>query len=249
MLRKRLVTVLTFNDGVLFRTKEFQPDYRYTLNFVDAWAVDEIVVLDVTRPGTGDRENFYGVVELFSERCFVPLSAGGGVRNIEDFRRLLNLGADKVVINTAALERPEFISEAAALYGAQCVVVSMDAKKKERGDYEVYSHFGARPTGQSPAGWAKRAEELGAGEIFVTAIDRDGSLEGYDNELNRLVSEAVKIPVLVCGGAGNWQHFVDGFVQGKAAAVCTACIYHFTDTSIRSAKKYLATAGIPVRTA
>ena len=248
MLRKRLVTVLTFNDGVLFRTKDFRPDYRYTLNFVDAWSVDEIVVLDVTRPGQGEREHFHEVVRQFASRCFVPLAAGGGVRTLDDFRTLLGLGADKVVINTEALRRPAFISEAAQTFGSQCIVVSIDARRNTTGgSYEVFTECGQRPTGREPAAWARQAQDLGAGEILITSIEKDGSLEGYDNGLNRLVSGAVKIPVLVCGGAGKWQDFVDGFVQGNASAVCTTNIYHFTETSINSAKRYLERAGVMVR--
>ena len=246
MLRKRLVTVLTFNDGVLFRTKQFVPDYRYTLSFVDAWSVDEIVVLDITRPSQGDRENFYEVVSEFARKCFVPLAAGGGVRSIDDFKTLLRRGADKVVVNTGAVERPELITEAARLYGAQCVVVSIDAKKTN-GTYEVFTGFGAESTGLEPGEWARQAQELSAGEVLITSIEKDGSLEGYDNELNRTVAEAVDVPVLVCGGAGKWQHFVDGFNEGQASAVCTTNIYHFTETSIKSAKSYLRNAGIEVR--
>lgn len=248
MLKKRLITVLTFNDGVLFRTKVFNPDYRYTLNFVDAWSVDEIVVLDVTRPGKGKRENFFRIVKQFAERCFVPLAAGGGVRNIDDFKNLLRAGADKIIINSKAVRNPKFIKEAAQAYGSQCVVVSIDAKKNDKREYEVFIDFGKTPTGLNPAEWAKKAEDLGAGEIMITSIEKDGSLEGYDNELNRIVSEAVGIPVLVCGGAGKWKDFVDGFVEGKASAVCTANIYHFTESSIKSAKKYLKDASIDVRT-
>ncbi len=247
MIRQRLITVLTFNNGVLFRTKDFIPDYRYTLNFVDAWSTDEIVVLDVTRPGGGIRKNFYRVVAGFARKCFVPLAAGGGVRSIDDFRTLLGIGADKVIINTEAVDRPDFITEASRIFGSQCVVVSIDAKRKEDGTFEVYTCCGTRATGMEPAAWARRAEELGAGEIMITAIDKDGSLEGYDNELNRIVSDAVTIPVLVCGGAGKWQDFVDGFVEGKASAVCTTNIYHFTEKSIESAKIYLRDADINVR--
>lgn len=247
MLKKRLITVLTFNDGVLFRTKVFRPDYRYTLNFVDAWSVDEIVVLDITRTGSGERENFYSVVSSFADRCFVPLAAGGGVKRIEDFRKLLSLGADKVVINTEAVRQPEFITEAAKLFGSQCVIVSIDARKNDAGGYEVFTEFGAHPTGLSPALWAQEAQKRGAGEIFITSIDKDGSLEGYDNELNRQIAEAVDIPVLVSGGAGKWQDFVDGFVQGGSSAVCTTNIYHFTEPSIKSAKAYLKNCGIDVR--
>lgn len=247
MVKKRLITVLTFNDGVLFRTKDFKPDYRYTLNFVDAWSIDEVAVLDVTRPGMGSRENFYSVVSDFAGRCFVPLSAGGWVKTIDDFTTLLRLGADKVIINTAALETPDLITKAAKLFGSQCVVVSIDAKRRADGSYEVYSAQGTQPTGQSPEKWAKDVELLGAGEILVTAIHRDGSLEGYDNELVSRVASAVNVPVLACGGAGKWQDFVDGFTIGKASAVCTACIYHFTETSIKSVKSYLKKAGIDVR--
>jgi cyclase len=247
VLRRRLITVLTFNDGVLFRTKLFRPDYRYTMNFVDAWSIDEIVALDVTRPGQGDREAFYEVVRDLARKCFVPLSCGGWVRTIDDVHTLLRMGADKVVVNTGAIDSPELVTRVAELYGAQCVVVSIDALRLADGTYEVYAEQGTRATGLRPDAWATRAEELGAGEILVTSIEKDGSLEGYDNALNRLVSDAVAVPVLASGGAGKWQDFVDGFVEGGASAVCTTNIYHFTETSIRSAKAFLQRAGIPVR--
>jgi len=248
VLAKRVVTVLTLNEGVLFRTRRFHPDYRYTLNFVDAWSIDEIVALDVTRPGHGNREAFYEVVQELARKCFVPLAVGGGIRSIDEVRRLLRLGADKIVLNSGATERPELISEAATLFGAQCVVVSIDASRRDEGEYEVYSHCGSQPTGWTPLAWAKRAEQLGAGEVLVTSMDNDGALEGYDLELCRSVADAVTVPTLVAGGAGNWQHFVDGFVLGGASAVCTTNIYHFTETSIKSAKRFLDTAGILVRT-
>jgi cyclase len=232
---------------VLFRTKLFNPDYRYTHNFIDAWSIDEIAAIDVTRPGEGNKENFYKMVESLARKCFVPLAAGGGVRTTADFKKLLSIGADKVVINTEAVRRPEFITEAANLFGAQCVVVSIDTKKHAASKYEVFTEFGKKPTGLDPIEWAKKAQVLGAGEILITSIERDGFLEGYDNELNKMVAEAVDIPVLVCGGAGKWQDFVDGFIKGKASAVCTTNIYHFTETSIKSAKKYLKDAGVNVR--
>ena len=247
MLRTRLITVLTLNDGVLFRTKEFHPDYRYTMNFVDTWSIDEIVALDVTRPGHGERESFYEVVQDLARKCFVPLACGGGIRSIEDVRTLFRMGADKVILNTGAIDRPELITEAAANYGAQSVVVSIDAQRHEDAQYEVYADFGSRPTGLDPVQWARRAQELGAGEIFITSIEKDGSLEGYDNDLNRRVSSAVGVPVLVAGGAGKWQDFCDGIFLGGASAVCTTNIYHFTETSIRSAKQFMANEGIRVR--
>jgi cyclase len=249
MLRKRLVTVLTFNDGVLFRTKLFKPDYRYTANLVDTWLVDEIVALDVTRPqgdAAIDRAPFHAVMRELSQRCFVPMAAGGGVRSIDDVRRLMACGADKVVVNTGAIERPALITEIAASYGAQCVVLSIDAVRS--GDrYEVHSHFGTQPTGLTVEHWARRGAELGAGEILVTSIERDGSLSGYDLELCRRVVDSVDVPVLISGGAGSWQHFVDGIERGGAAAVCTSNIYHFTEASLKSAKSFMAKAGIAVR--
>lgn len=247
MLRTRLITVLTLNDGVLFRTKEFTPDYRYTMNFVDAWSIDEIVALDVTRPGHGSRESFYDVVAELAAKCFVPLACGGGVRSLEDARALLRMGADKIVVNTGAVDRPELVTEIAEAYGAQCVVLSIDAFRRGEGGYEVAVEHGKRPTGLDPAEWARRGEELGAGEILVTSIEKDGSLEGYDNALNRRVADAVSLPVLVAGGAGKWQDFADGLRDGGASAVCTTNIYHFTESSIRSAKTFLQREGFPVR--
>src|SRR5919197_6391021 len=196
MLRHRVVTVLTLNDGVLFRTKLFRPDYRYTLNFVDTWSIDEIVALDITRPGTGTRSSFGAVVDHLARECFVPLTCGGGVRSLDDVSALLRLGADKVAVNTGAIDRPALITEAAARYGSQCVVLSMDVHRHPNGDYEVFAEFGSRPTGLRPQDWAAEAQRLGAGEVLVTAIERDGALEGYDNSLNRLVADAVSVPVL-----------------------------------------------------
>jgi len=247
MLRKRVVTVLTFNDGVLFRTKLFHPDYRYTLNFVDAWSVDEIVVLDVTRPGQGDARNFDAVIRDFAGRCFVPLAAGGGIRTLDDVRRFMLMGADKVVVNTGALERPQLITEIAEAYGSQCVVLSIDAKRHEDGRYEVFGRCGTWATGRAPGEWASEGEAFGAGEILITAMDRDGWLQGYDIELTRAVSNAVSIPVLVLGGCGTWQHMVEGLTSGGASAACTQNIYHFTEASICAAKKFLDAKKIPVR--
>lgn len=247
MLRKRLVTVLTFNDGTLFRTKLFEPDYRYTHNFVDSWSVDEIVMLDVTRDPNADRSAFHEVVTQFAKECFVPLSVGGGVRTLDDVRKMLQVGGDKVVVNSGAVERPEFITEIAEAYGSQCVVLSIDARKAAAGGYEVFSHFARHPTGKEPAAWAAEAEALGAGEIMIASVERDGSLQGYDLELCRQVSEAVSVPVLGLAGAGNWKHFVEGIQQGGLSAVCTQNIYHFTETSIASAKKFMDQKGIPVR--
>jgi cyclase len=248
MLRKRLITVLTFNEGVLSRTKLFTPDYRYTANFVDTWSVDEIVALDITRTGAGpaDRMPFQEVLRRLARRCFVPIAAGGGIRSLSDVRTMLACGADKVVVNTGAVERPELIGEIAESFGTQCVVLSIDAARAG-GAYEVRSHFGSRPTGSAPEAWAQRGAALGAGEILIASIDRDGSLDGYDLDLCRRVVDNVGVPVLIAGGAGSWKHFVEGIHRGGASAVCTSNIYHFTEISLKSAKAFMAKAGIPVR--
>lgn len=247
MLRKRLISVLTLNDGVLFRTRNFKPDYRYTSNFIDAWSIDEIVILDITRNKQSNRGIFFETVDKFAKNCFVPLSVGGGVSSEADFSKLLKSGADKIVINSKAIEKPLLIRESAKRYGTQCVVVSIDVYKSKNNRYEVFSNCGAIPTGLDPVEWAKRVQDFGAGEIMLNSINNDGTLEGYDNDLNRMVAEALEIPVIVSGGAGKWQDFVDGINIGKASGVCTSNIYHFTETSIASAKKFMNDKGIKVR--
>ena len=247
MLRNRLVSVLTFNEGILFRTKLFVPDYRYTLNFVDAWSIDEIIVLDITRDKHSSENNFFRVIEDFSKRCFVPIAAGGGIRSKKDVDRYLSLGADKVVLNTQAINNPSFITDVAKSYGSQSVVVSIDVKNTQKNEYKVLKDLGKTETILNPELWAYKAQELGAGEIMITSIDRDGSLLGYDIEITKRVSDKVDIPVLISGGAGNWDHLVEGIIKGGASAVCITNIYHFTETAISSAKKYMDKHGIPVR--
>lgn len=246
MLRKRFITVLTLNDGTLFRTKLFSPDYRYTLNFVDAWSVDEIAILDVTRGDSPDRSKFFKAVSTFAQTCFVPISVGGGIRKLDDVKRYMDAGADKVIINTGAIENPALITDIAEAYGAQCVVLSIDAARHGDG-YQVMSHFGAAETGLEPAAWTKDAEARGAGEILITAIERDGALQGYDLDLCNHVAAAVSVPVQVLGGCGNWNHMLAAFAIPGVSAACTQNIYHFTEQSISSAKKFLASKGCAVR--
>ena len=247
MLRKRLITTLTINNGILFRTKLFEPDYRYTMNFIDTWSADEIIILDITREPTGSRQRFLETITGLAKNCFVPLTCGGGIRTLEDARRLFAAGADKIVVNTGALEKPELITEIARVFGKQAVILSIDTKEVAKGDYRVFSHFGRKLHKLRPWDWAKQGQKLGAGEVLITSIDRDGSLEGYDLDLTHRVTKSIRVPVLVLGGAGSWQHFVDGFEIGKASAVCTQNIYHFTEQSIQNAKIYLADKGIHVR--
>lgn len=247
MLRKRLIAVLTFNNGVLFRTKHFHPDYRYTLNFVDAWSIDEIIMLDVTRPGIGDRNNFLEVINTLAQKCFVPLTIGGGIRSVADVSLFLNAGADKVSINTGAINNPSLISEISSRYGVQCIVVSIDTKIGTDGKYLVMSDAGSTNTGMEVTEWAKQAEFMGAGELLINTVERDGSLEGLDLKLCQNICAAVTIPVLALGGVGNWQHIVEGFREGGVDGVCTQNIFHFTEASIRSAKSFLKQHKIAVR--
>ena len=250
MLKQRLIVILTLNDGVLYRTKRFKPDYRYTINYVDSALADEVIMLDITRPGQGDRDNFVRTVEAFSDRSLVPLTVGGGIRTLDDAKELLAYGADKVVVNTGAVERPDLISEIAGLMGAQAVVLSIDAWRGidgyEYDTYEVLTGFGTRTTDWDPAAWASIAVGLGAGEILVTSIERDGSLLGYDNTLNRQVVDAVSVPVLCAGGVGNWQHLVDALNVG-VSGVCVSNIFHMTETSLRAAKTHMKGSGCLVR--
>lgn len=249
MLKKRLIAALALNNGVLFRTKLFRPDYRYTLNFVDLWSIDEIVALDVTRPGEGERKNFEAAIQKLAENCFVPLTVGGGVKSLDDVKRLFDIGADKIAVNTGALERPELINEIAHKCGSQAVVASIDAKPDlaNHYHYRVYSHCGTRATDWSAEDWGREVAYRGAGEILITAIERDGSLQGYDLNLVRRMTETqmVRIPVIALGGCGNWKHAAD--VLKIADGACTQNIYHFTETSIMGAKAYLKQAGVSVR--
>lgn len=247
MLRKRLITVLTFSSGVLHRTKIFTPDYRYTANFVDAWSVDEIVLIDITDPAAESREEFHGVVRKFAEKCRVPLSVGGGVRELDDVRELLGIGADKIIVGELAHSDPGIVSEIARKYGSQCVVGALDARLGDDGRHHVYVDHGRRPVGATAQEWAAHLERIGAGEVLATSIDRDGSLEGYDLVLAKTVSQAISVPVIIAGGAGNWDHFVQAFNQAGVDAVSTANIYHFTESAIRSAKSFMRKAGILVR--
>ena len=247
MPKKRLITVLTFNNGVLYRTKQFNPDYRYTSNFVDCWSVDEIIAIDVTRPGQGKRENFLKAVRDLSKKCFVPLTAGGGIRTAAHVEQLLRCGADKVSVNHLTLHQPAMVSDLAKKYGSQCIVGSVDVKRCDDSTYEVFSDFGLTPTGLSPCKQIEALHNMGVGECLLSSIDRDGSLLGYDLDLCDMVANAAKFPVVVLGGAGNWAHMLEVFSKTKVSGCCTQNIYHFTETSIRSAKAYLVERGVNVR--
>jgi cyclase len=211
----------------------------------DGEGADELAFLDITA-SSDERDILLHVIEAVASRVFIPLTVGGGVRKVQDVRRLLNAGADKVSINTAAVQRPELVSEASDIVGAQCIVVAIDAKRSGSG-WEVYTHGGRRATGIDAVQWAKRMQHAGAGEILLTSMDRDGTREGFDLELTRAVSRAVGIPVIASGGVGTLGHLAEGIERGEADAVLAASVFHFGDFTVRQAKEYLRERGIEVR--
>ena len=212
----------------------------------DAEGADELVFLDITASSDA-RDTMVEVARRAAEEVFIPFTVGGGVRSVDDARRLLRAGAEKVGVNTAAVDRPELIGELAVEFGAQCVVVAVDARRRSGGGFEVYTHGGRTPTGLDAVEWAQRAESLGAGEILLTSMDRGGTKEGFDLELTRAVTDAVGVPVIASGGVGTLSHLVDGVVEGGADAVLAASIFHFREATVGQAKQRLIDAGLDVR--
>lgn len=210
--------------------------------------VDELVLVDIVAHQGDDDPDFDSINE-FGQDCFVPLTVGGGITRIEQVQRLLRAGADKVAVNTSAYARPELLSEIARLHGVQCVVASIDARAQENGGWACFSHAGKRATGREVVAWAREVEDRGAGEILITSIERDGTMQGYDLPLIEAVVHAVKIPVIASGGAGNYQHMVEAVTQAGASAVAAASIFHFTEQTPAGAKAALAAAGVSVRLA
>ena len=251
MLKTRIIPCLDVHDGRVVKGVNF-------INLVDAGdpveqarvydeqGADEICFLDITA-SSEDRDTLYNVVSQTAQQCFMPLTVGGGVRSIEDVRKLLIAGADKVSINTAAINRPEVVSEASEKFGRQCIVVAIDAKHNQSDGYQIFTHGGRTSTGINAIDWAKRVVELGAGEILLTSMDRDGTGNGFDIGLTKKISESVSVPVIASGGVGNLDHMVEGIRDGMASAVLAASIFHFGKYSIAEAKKYMRNAGLNVR--
>ncbi|MFN0303121.1 MAG: imidazole glycerol phosphate synthase subunit HisF [Burkholderiales bacterium] len=213
----------------------------------DDQGADELTFLDITA-SSDDRDIIVSVIEAVAAQVFIPLTVGGGVRKVEDVRRLLNAGADKVSINTAAVQTPALVDETSGRYGSQCIVVAIDAKRSSTASgWEVFTHGGRRPTGLDAIAWALAMQRRGAGEILLTSMDRDGTKAGFDLELTRAVAEAVTIPVIASGGVGNLQHLADGVLIGKADAVLAASIFHFGEYTVRNAKRFMADRGIEIR--
>ncbi|MDP7386301.1 MAG: imidazole glycerol phosphate synthase subunit HisF [Nitrospinota bacterium] len=253
MLAKRIITCLDVNAGRVVKGVNFLNlrDAGDPVEAAEAYSdqgADEITFLDITASHE-ERPILLDIVTRTAERAFVPVTVGGGIRTVEDMRALLLAGADKVSINTAAILRPELIREGARRFGSQCIVVAVDAKRKEEGRWEVYTYGGREPTGRDVLEWVVEANRLGAGEILLTSMDRDGTEEGYDLELTRAVADAVSIPVVASGGVGNPEHIRQGLVEGNADAALAASIFHYGEWSIASVKEYLQEQGVLVRMA
>lgn len=249
-LAKRIIPCLDVTSGRVVKGVNFVElrdagDPVEIARRYDEQGADELTFLDITA-SSDDRDLLLHVIESVASQVFIPLTVGGGVRKVEDVRRLLNAGADKVSINTSAVQNPQLVEDASSRYGSQCIVVAIDAKRSDQ-SWEVFTHGGRRATGLDAVEWARRMESLGAGEILLTSMDRDGTREGFDISLTRAVAEAVSIPVIASGGVGSLQHLADGVLDGRADAVLAASIFHFGEFTVRQAKTYMADRGIEVR--
>ncbi len=254
-LAKRIIPCLDVDRGRVVKGVKFVEirdagDPVEIARRYDEQGADELTFLDITA-SSDDRATMVHVVEQVASQVFIPLTVGGGIRSLDDVRRMLNAGADKVSINTAAIARPEFVREAAERFGNQCIVVAIDAKSVDAEGaaphWEIFTHGGRRPTGIDAIDWARRMADYGAGEILLTSMDRDGTKRGFDLELTRAISEAVSVPVIASGGVGTLDHLADGILLGKADAVLAASIFHFAEYSIEQAKRHLQARGIEVR--
>lgn len=250
MLKTRILPTLLFKDvglvkGVGFDSWRRVGSAMQAVKVYNMREVDELLFFDISATPDNRRPDFRQIEELAAE-CFMPMTVGGGVRSVDDIRELLKVGADKVAINTGAVETPRLISEGASNFGTQCIVVGIDVKASPTG-WQVYTHCGSRPTGLDPVAHARAVEALGAGEIVLTSIDRDGTMTGYDVEITRRIAEAVSIPVIASGGAGNYGHMAEVLRHSKAAAVAAASIYHFTEQTPKEAKAFLRDHGFTVR--
>ncbi len=251
MLAKRIIPCLDVNAGRVVKGVNFVAlrdagDPVEIARRYDEQGADEITFLDITASSDA-RDIILHIVEAVASEVFIPLTVGGGVRKVEDVRRLLNAGADKVGMNTAAVQNPQLVADAAAKVGSQCIVVAIDAKQTNPGKWEVFTHGGRNNTQLDAIDWARKVAELGAGEILLTSMDRDGTRNGFDLSLTRAVAEAVAIPVIASGGVGNLQHLADGVTEGRADAVLAASIFHYGEYTVRQAKEFMRTQGIQVR--
>jgi imidazole glycerol-phosphate synthase subunit HisF len=250
LLAKRIIPCLDVKNGRVVKGTQFvnlrdAGDPVENARVYDEQGADEITFLDITASHE-ERNILLEVVRKTAEEIFIPLTVGGGIRRLEDIRNLLKAGADKVSVNTAAVKDPRFVERASKRFGSQCIVIAIDAKRKAEG-WEVYTHGGRNPTGIDALEWARKMEEMGAGEILLTSMDRDGTKDGYDIDLTRTVAEAVSIPVIASGGVGNLDHLYEGLVLGKASAVLAASIFHYREYSMAQVKSFLRDRGVTVR--
>ena len=251
MLKKRIIPCLDVKDGRVVKGTNFVDirdagDPVELAKFYDESGGDELVFLDITASHEG-RDTILDVVKKTAREVYIPFTVGGGIKDIEDIKRILRAGADKISICSPALREPELITKGANIFGAQCMVVAIDAKSRGDGTYEAYSNGGRIPTGRDVLEWAKEAEARGAGEILLTSMDKDGTKDGYDLLLTQMVSEAVSIPVIASGGAGNLEHLYEGLTIGKASAVLAASIFHYGEYTIKEAKEFLKSKGVDIR--
>ncbi len=251
MLTKRIIPCLDVTAGRVVKgvnfveLKDAGDPVEIARRYNDQGA-DELTFLDITA-SSDQRDLILNIIEDVSSQVFIPLTVGGGVRTVEDVRRLLNAGADKVSINTSAVTNPQLVADASARYGSQCIVVAIDAKQVAPGRWEIFTHGGRKATGLEAISWAKKMETLGAGEILLTSMDRDGTKSGFDLELTRAISDSLNIPVIASGGVGNLQHLADGILKGHADAVLAASIFHYGEYTVQQAKQFMSEQNIPVR--
>ena len=251
MLAKRIIPCLDVNAGRVVKGINFvglkdAGDPVEVARRYDEQGADEITFLDITA-SSDQRDIILHIVERVADQVFIPLTVGGGVRKVDDVRRLLNAGADKVSMNTAAVDNPQLVADASGKVGSQCIIVAVDAKQVAPGKWEVFTHGGRKATGLDVNAWVRKVAALGAGEILLTSMDRDGTRNGFDLALTRMVSEAVEIPVIASGGVGTLQHLADGVVEGKADAVLAASIFHYGEFTVRQAKQFMRDQGIEMR--
>jgi imidazole glycerol-phosphate synthase subunit HisF len=247
MLKKRIIISLTFLDGILFRTKNFKPDYRYTKNFIDLWSIDELILIDISKKKFSTE--FLDLVKFFCTNCFVPISVGGGIKNLDNADTFFKHGADKIVLGTGSLNDDILLNKISKKYGNQSIIQSLDCKKilSDHINYTVMTNSGSDDMKMDPISLADKAITNGAGEILLNSVDNDGGLLGYDLDLINLVSKKLSCPIIALGGAGNWQQILDLFLKTDISAACTQNIFHFTEESILSAKKFLKINKIQIR--